>query len=93
MGRKPTPKKPLQDKFEVKKGKWEPREGGGWQTKEVENFPRNSAGEIEPWADTLRIWMFEMNQWAETVTQKLDQMEARLSAEAMIPGTHEEDAR
>jgi hypothetical protein len=94
MPRKPTPEKPLPEKFEEKNGKWVPRKGGGWQTKGGGDYPKNSQGDIEPWADSLRIWMCEMSQWAETVTQKLDELESRLPTEAMVSGTnHEENAR
>jgi hypothetical protein len=94
MARKPTPKKAFGDKFEDNNGKWVPKKGGGWQTKAGGPFPTNAQGEIEPWADSLRIWMCEMNQWAETVTQKLDELESRLQTDAMVPATnHEENPR
>jgi hypothetical protein len=94
MARKPTPKKAFRDKFVEVNGEWVPQNGGGWQTKGGGEFPKNSQGEIEPWADSLRIWMCEMNQWAETVTEKLAELERRLPTEAMVSGTnHEENAR
>jgi hypothetical protein len=86
MPRKPTPKKRFEEKFEEKNGKWVPRKGGDWQTKGDVDPPTNLKGEIEPWADSLRIWMCEMNQWAETVTEKLNELESRLPAEAPLSG-------
>jgi hypothetical protein len=83
MPRKPSPKKAFEDKFEEKNGKWTAKKDGDWQTKGEVEYPKNEQGEIEPWADSLRIWMFEMHQWADTVTRKLDELESRLPPEVM----------
>ena len=66
------------------------RDGEDWQTKGGVDFPTNAQGDIEPWADSLRIWMAEMNQWAIAVTNKLEDLESRLPAEATVPGTNPE---
>jgi hypothetical protein len=76
----PTEKKEFEEKFEKKNGKWEAKKNGGWQTKGGTPFPTGPNGEIEPWADSLRIWMCEMNQWAEQVTKHLDEISEELSA-------------
>lgn len=77
---KPTKKKEFEEKFEKKNGKWEAKSGSGWQTKGGLPYPTGSTGEIEPWADSLRIWMFEMNQWAEQVTKHLDELTEEVEA-------------
>lgn len=76
---RPTEKKKFEEKFEKKNGKWEPKPNGGWQTKGGMPFPIGANEEIEPWADSLRIWMCEMNQWAEQVTRQLNEMAEELS--------------
>ena len=70
----PTKVKPFEEKFEKKNGKWVPKKNGGWQTKGGEKYPTGPDDKIPPWADSLRIWMFEMNQWAEQVTKQLDEL-------------------
>lgn len=76
----PTKIKKFEEKFEPKDGKWKERPNEGWQTKGGKPFPVGPNGEIEPWADSLRVWMFEMNQWAEQVTKHLDEIAEELSA-------------
>ncbi len=84
----PTKPKDFQEKFEKKNGKWEPKPNGGWQTKGGMPFPTGPDGEIEPWADSLRIWMFEMSQWAEQVTRHLDELAEEVEEiKAACPGT------
>lgn len=77
---RPTELKPFEDKFEKRDGKWEPKPSGGWQTKGGQPFPTGPNGDIQPWADSLRIWMFEMNQWAEQVTRQLDELAEEVEA-------------
>lgn len=77
---KPTEKKEFVEKFEKKNGKWEAKPNAGWQTKGGAPFPIGPNGEIEPWADSLRIWMFEMNQWAERVTKHIDDLAEEVEA-------------
>lgn len=77
---KPTEKKEFEKKFEQKNGKWEPKSNEGWQTKGGAPFPVGANKEIEPWADSLRTWMFEMNQWAEQVTRQLDSLADEVEA-------------
>lgn len=84
---KPTPKKEFEKKFEEKKGKWEPKPNEGWQTKGGAPFPIGPNNEIEPWADSLRIWMCEMNQWAKQVSEHLDELADEVKAlKAAGPG-------
>lgn len=84
---KPTKVKKFEEKFEKKNGKWEPKGNEGWQTKGGKPYPIGADGEIEPWADTLRIWMFEMSQWAEQVTRQLDELAEEVEAlKAAGPG-------
>ena len=83
----PTKLKDFEEKFEKKNGKWEPKAGEGWQTKGGKPYPTGTGGQIEPWADSLRIWMFEMNQWAEQVTTQLNELVEEVEAlKAAGPG-------
>ena len=77
---KPTKLQEFEEKFEKKDGRWEPKAGAGWQTEGGKPFPTGPDGEIEPWADSLRIWMFEMNQWAQQVTKHLDELVEEVEA-------------
>ncbi len=83
----PTKLKNFEEKFEKKNGKWQEKPNEGWQTKGGKPFPVGPDGKIEPWADSLRIWMFEMNQWAEQVTKHLDELAEEVEAlKAAGPG-------
>jgi hypothetical protein len=82
-----TKVKPFEEKFEKKNGKWEPKQNEGWQTKGGEKYPTGPDGKILPWADSLRVWMFEMNQWAEQVTSQLNELAEEVEAlKAAVPG-------
>ncbi len=77
---RPTKLKEFTEKFEDKNGKWQAKPNEGWQTKGGVPFPTGPDNQIEPWADSLRIWMFEMNQWAEQVTKQLDDLVEEVEA-------------
>jgi hypothetical protein len=63
-------KKPFDKKWKKNGKKWE----GKWQTETDPNIPA-----LDPHMETMRIWAFEMGQWAEQVTKDWDEVE-QLSA-------------
>lgn len=67
----PARKKPFKDKFELVDNEWKPKgPNGGWQTRKGEPLPPDA----EPWLENLRLWVCEMNQWAEVVKQELHEL-------------------
>jgi hypothetical protein len=65
-----TRKKPFKDKFQKVGNEWKPKVPGGWQTRPGVELPPNA----EPWLANLRIWVCEMNQWAEVVNEELHEL-------------------
>jgi hypothetical protein len=65
-----TRKKPFNEKFELVDKEWKPKPGAGWQTRKDVLLPPNT----EPWLENLRMWVCEMNQWAEVVKEELHEL-------------------
>lgn len=66
-------KKPFKEKFEKVRNEWKPkRPRGGWQTIEGVELPPDD--QRPPWLENLRIWVSEMNQWADVVKEELHEL-------------------
>jgi len=65
-------KKPFEEKFKLVKNEWKPIvPGGDWQTLTGSvDIPPNA----EPWLVNLRMWVCEMNQWAEVVHGEIHEL-------------------
>ena len=70
--RRPHPrKKPFEEKFHKVGNEWKPKmPGGDWQTLKGVDIPSDA----EPWLVNLRMWVSEMNQWAEVVKQEIHEL-------------------
>jgi hypothetical protein len=86
----PERKKKFEEKFEESNGEWKPKLGGNWQTKRAVDPPKDANGEIPEWAANIRLWAFEMNQWATVVRKELvelrDEVEKLKQAQPPRPG-------
>jgi hypothetical protein len=60
-------KKPFDQKWKKNgNGEWE----GKWQTTGKDNIP----DDLPPHMESMRLWAFEMSQWAEQVTRDWDEV-------------------
>lgn len=60
-------KKPFDQKWKKNaNGEWE----GKWQTKGKDSIP----DELPPYMESMRIWAFEMSEWAKQVTDGWDEV-------------------
>jgi hypothetical protein len=71
-----TPKKPFKEKFEKVGNEWKPKPGGGWQTPKPVDIPSDA----EPWLENLRMWVCEMNQWAEVVQEEMKELRGEVES-------------
>ena len=69
-------KKRFKDKFQQEGNEWKPKPGGGWQTRQDILLPADA----EPWLANLRLWVFEMNQWAEVVHDEVHELRGEVES-------------
>ena len=69
-------KKRFKDKFQLDGNEWKPKPGGGWQTRQDILLPADA----EPWLANLRLWVFEMNQWAEVVHDEVHELRGEVES-------------